>query len=273
MDRIALRLDDVGASTKKHEVYSEYVWKLKIKGRTLKITGRKLKVHIGNWLFLKYLPAFKAWGPYREMTGQEWYAVFDLLEQFQAKLTVAVTAAWAESEENLIPFPCRFPEEAQVLKEGVQQGLLEIANHGLSHCVLKDNLFKPKWFSGNRQYHREFWDWISPDIHEEHVGRSQDILQTYFQTDIVTFVPPGNVFADVTLDYAWKYGLRYVSCKTSPRIDKQLVIIGDEGVLAFHDREIVLGGVGWLKELLTKYQHRQFSFVKDLGKCWVRQKL
>ena len=265
MNIIALRLDDVGASTKKHEVYSKYVWKLKIKGQTLKIKGRKLKVHIGNWLFLKYLPAFKAWGPYREMTGQEWYAVYDLLEHFQAKLTVAITAAWAKSEEELIPFPYRFPEEAAALKEGLQQGLLEIANHGLTHCVLKNNAFKPRWFSGNRQYHREFWDWIPPEVHEKHIRQSQDILQAYFQTDIVTFVLPGNVFTDDTLDYAWKYGLRYVSCKTLPRMYKQITIISDERLIPFHDREIVLNGVEWLRQLLMGLKEKEFCFVKELS--------
>lgn len=267
-DLIALRLDDVGASSKKYEVYSDRVWKLRIRGRTLKIRNRKLKISVGNWLFLKYLPAFKAWGPYREMTDQEWYAVYDVLEQFHARLTVAVTAAWVESEKNLIPFPRRFPEEATVLKEGLRQGLLEIANHGLTHCVLKNNAFRPRWFSSNRDYHREFWDWLSPELHEEHIRRSQDILQTYFQTDIVTFVAPGNVFTDVTLEYAQKYGIRYVSCKVSPRIYNQLVIIGDERVAPFHDREIVLNGVEWLRRRLTSLKEKQFWFVKELGECF-----
>jgi len=271
-DLIALRLDDVGASAKKYEVYSDRVWKLRIRGRTLKIKGRKLKISVGNWLFLKYLPVFKAWGPYREMTTKEWYDVYDLLERFRAKLTVAVTAAWAESEKNIIPFPVRFPEEASVLKEGLQQGLLEIANHGLTHCVLKNNAFKPKWFSGNRLYHREFWDWIPPEVHEEHIRRSQDILQTYFQTDIVTFVAPGNVFADVTLEYAEKYGIRYVSCKTPPRMYKQLVIVGDEYTVPFHDREIVLYGVEWLRQLLAKQQDKQFCFVKELDESFPKSR-
>ncbi len=264
-ESIALRLDDVGASSKKYEVYSDYVWKLSIRGRTLKLKGRKLKIPIGNWLFLKYLSAFKAWGPYREMTAQEWYAIYDLLEQFQAKLTVAVTATWAESEPHLLPFPTRFPEEASALKEGVQQGLLEIANHGLTHCVLNNNAFKPQWFASNRQYHREFWAWIPPEVHEDHLRQSQDILQTYFQTEIVTFVAPGNVFTDVTLEYAQKYGIRVISCQTSPRIYDQIVIIGDERVIPFHDREIILYGIEWFQRLLAREQGKQLCFVKELG--------
>ena len=270
-DMLALRLDDVGASSKKYEVYSNRVWKLSLCGRTLKIGGRKLKFQVGNWFFFKSLPAFKAWGPYREMTAQEWHDIYALLEQFDAKLTVAVTAAWAESEHQLVPFPERFPEEAHVLKEGFQRGLLEIANHGLSHCVLTDNLFKPKRFSGNRQYHREFWDWIPRDIHEKHIRESQDILQTYFQTEIVTFVPPGNVFAEMTLEIAEKYGIRYVSCQTSQRRYKQVMVIGNEQIIPFHDREIVLYGVKWLKPVLQK-QHERFCFVKELGERFLERK-
>ncbi len=262
---VALRLDDVGASTKKYEVYSTYTWKLSVKRKTFKLRGKKLKIALGNWLFLKYLPGLKAWGPYREMTSQEWYAMLDLLEKFHGKLTVGVTATWAESQENLIPFPERFPEEAAVLKEGLQQGLLEIANHGLTHCVLKNNVFKPKWFSGNRQYHREFWDWIPPEVQEEHLQRSQEILQSYFQTDVVTFIPPGNMFTDVTLQWAEKYGIRYVSCQTSPQTGAGLVILGNEHVIPFHDREIVLNGLEWLKQLLVDQQDNQCCLVKELG--------
>lgn len=261
---VALRMDDVGASSKKYEVYSNFVWKVSYKGQTLRYKGRKLKFPVGNWLFLKYLRGLKAWGPYREMTAQEWAAIYRLLEQFEAKLTVGVTAAWVESEQQLIPFPERFPEEASMLKEGVQQGLLEIANHGLSHCVLRKNAFKPKWFRSNREQHREFWDWLPPNVHEEHLRRAQDILQTYFQTQVVTFIPPGNVFADATLEAAQKYGLRYVSCKTAPGIYQQLRIIGNQRVLPFHDRDLVLNGVIWLEQLLRQYPNTTFCFVKDL---------
>ena len=250
---IALRLDDVGASTKKYEVYSDKVWRI---GRS-RISA--------NWLFLKYLSPFRKWGVYREMTAQEWYSIHNLLEEYGAKLTVAVTAAWAQSEEDLIPFPVRFPEQAAALKEGLEEGLIEIANHGLTHCVLKDNVFKPKWFSSNRRYHREFWDWIPLEIQEEHIRQSQDILQSWFDTEIVTFVPSGSVFTDTTLEIAQRYGLRYVSCNTPRRIYGQMVIIGDEQVVPFHDRDIVLNGVVWLRQLIANQEGKRFCFVKELG--------
>ena len=51
MNKIALRIDDIGASTKKFEVYS--------------------KLPFGNFLFLKYLYPFKAWAPYDEINYEK----------------------------------------------------------------------------------------------------------------------------------------------------------------------------------------------------------
>jgi len=254
----ALRLDDVGACSKRYEVYSDHAWK---QGR-LEISA--------NWLFLKYLPPFKKWGPYREIRPNEWRDIQDSLERYRAKITVAVTAAWAESEDRIIPFPQKYPEEAAMLKEGVKRGLIEIANHGLTHCVLANNAFKPRWFAGNRQYHREFWDWIPYKTQENHIRRSQEILQTYFETEVVSFVPPGNVFTDVTLEIAERHGLRYVSCGMPQCIRNQIVIVGEDRVLPFHDRDIVLSGLSWLNQLLKDNVNNQFYFIKELGQMILR---
>lgn len=249
---LALRIDDIGAASKRNEVYSKYEWR-----------WRRWRVS-GNWLFIKYLPRYRAWGVYREMRPAEWEHVFRLLEQYRAKLTVGITATWVETPHDLTPFPQKFPAAAAILKQGADNGLIEIANHGLTHCVLSNAAYKPKWFSGNRTQHREFWDWLPPEIHDEHLRRSQDILQTYFQRDIVTLVPPGNVFSDATLAAAMKYGIQYVSCQTPPRQYETLQILGNEQVLAFHDRELVLEGVGWLEKTLQAHADKAFCFVREL---------
>lgn len=251
--RMALRLDDVGASSKKYEVYSNRVWHLN--GLTIS----------ANWLFLKRLPPFRAWGPYREMRVAEWAAVFELLRQHEAKLTVAITAAWVESVHRLIPFPERFPEQAALLREGLEEGLLEIANHGLTHCVLEDNAFKPKWFESNRRFHREFWEWVPPAVQEEHIARSQHILQDWFKVDIVTFVPPGNVYTAQTLEIAGRYGLKYLSSKPKAGVKSPLREVDEEQVIAFHDREMVLLGVDWLREAIESSLAAQLCTVRELG--------
>lgn len=252
---VALRMDDVGASSKRYEIYSNKTWSL---------AGLRIS---GNWLFLKYLPGIRSWGPYRELRATEWRVILDLLEQHSAKLTVAVTAAWAESETRLIPFPERFPAEAAILKEGVHQGLIEIANHGLTHCVLKGNAFKPKLFEGNRRFHREFWDWLPLEWHQKHIRRSQRILQDYFETKIVSFVPPGNVFTEDTLRIAQRYGLRYVSCNTPPRSVDGIQVLGNQDVIAFHDRDLVLDGLAWLENVLLDHSGTKLVTIRELAEA------
>ena len=105
---ISLRIDDIGASTKQFEVYSK-----KFKG-------------LGNLFFLKYLPWFKAWGSYREMIADEWKQVFNVLQEFNAKLTVSITACWVEKDCSLIPFHEKFKEQANVLKKAIQSNTTEL---------------------------------------------------------------------------------------------------------------------------------------------------
>lgn len=249
---LALRLDDVGACTKRYEIYSN---------ESVGIGPLQVPA---NWLFLKYLPGLRGWGPYREMEPGEWEQVFALLDEHDAKLTVGVTAAWAEGEDELIPFPDRFPDEAATLKRGVEDGLLEVANHGLTHCVLEDDAFKPKLFDGNRNQHREFWDWIPEGVQRKHIEGAQAILEGFFETEVETFVPPGNVFTDATVRIARDNGLRYLSCQTPPRVQDGVAIVGDENVLPFHDREIVLEGVEWLEDVLERHRDRELCFVSEL---------
>jgi len=52
---IMIRMDDVGAASKRHEVY----------GRTRLSVGPVRVPFPGNLLWLKYLPPIKSWGPYR----------------------------------------------------------------------------------------------------------------------------------------------------------------------------------------------------------------
>ena len=248
----ALRLDDVGASSKRYEVYSDRVWRW----GPLRVSA--------NWLFLKYLPGLKGCGPYREMRADEWQQVLDILRAASARLTVAITAAWADGADRVTPFPKRFPAQAAVLKHGVQQGLIEIANHGLTHCVLEGDRFRPRWMSSNREFHREFWGWVPLSVQELHIRRSQEILQDYFGP-VVTFVPPGNVFTEGTLEIAARHGLRYVSCNTPARKAGGLVVLGNEDVVPFHDRDIVLNGVGWLQTLIDRQGDARWSSIADLA--------
>ncbi len=241
---VALRLDDVGAASKRHEVYG--LTRIRLGARALPFPG--------NFLFLKYVPPIKRWGPYRELSAREWEGVLVALEAAGARMTAAITAGWVDADGSVTPFPRKFPDAARVIREGARRGLVEVANHGYTHCVLRDRLFRPRLFAGNRQFHREFHDWLPPATHREHVERGQSILQEFFGQRVVTFVPPGNVFSRATLDAAAACGLRYVSCLDPGRFGPVdgLTWVADGDVVALHDRDVVLGGLDALVQVLRE---------------------
>ncbi len=257
--QMALRLDDVFASTKMFEIYGK---------ETVSVGGRVIPVSmISNFLFMKYVPGFRRRLPYREMTAEEWESVFRLLERYNAKLTIGVTATWVERDGAQTPFFEKFPQEAAILKEGVKAGLVEIANHGLTHCVEGRHL--PQWFSSNRKFHREFWPWIPEDVQRDHIQRAQALLSHYFEIDVVTFVPPGNVWTEQTERMAFHHGLRVLSsletkCPTGEK-NHGLVYIGDAAVCAFHDRELVLCGIKWFEDLLKQHGDYDIITIKELA--------
>src|SRR5256886_7965707 len=159
----ALRLDDVGAASKLHEVY----------GVTRVGLGPWRMPFPGNWLFLKYVPPIKRWAPYRELSAADWESILRVVDRRASTVTVAVTAAWVERDGTLVPYPKKFPAAARVLREGVRRGVVEIANHGYTHCVLDSRRYLPRLFSGNRRYHREFYAWVPEATHREHLRRSR----------------------------------------------------------------------------------------------------
>jgi peptidoglycan/xylan/chitin deacetylase (PgdA/CDA1 family) len=252
----ALRLDDVGAASKRHEVY----------GVTRIPLGPVAVPFPGNFLFLKYLPPIKRWGPYRELKPGEWETVLGALEGAGARMTVGVTAGWVERDGQVVAFPVKFPDAAARIREGAARGLLEVANHGYTHCVLQDGLFRPRLFSGNRPYHREFLDWLPEQTHHEHLARAQSILEDFLGARVLTLIPPGNVFSPKTVSAAAKVGLRYVSCADAGRFSAAdgLTFVDDARVRALHDRDLVRGGLSPFRRLLADAP-APFVTVREIG--------
>jgi peptidoglycan/xylan/chitin deacetylase (PgdA/CDA1 family) len=222
---------------------------------------------LSNFLFLKYLPGLRKRWPYRELNASEWEDIFKILERNRAKLTVGITATWVEEDGSLVPFFEKFPKESEILKRGLESGIIEVANHGLTHCVIGKQ--RPRFFSSNRKFHREFWSWIPVELHREHLKRSQQLLSQYFGCQIVTFVPPGNVWREDTEKIAFEYGIRFLSsthqkCQTGIR-NNGLIYIGGANVIAFHDRDVVLNGIQWLENLIRSNSDKELLTVRELG--------
>jgi peptidoglycan/xylan/chitin deacetylase (PgdA/CDA1 family) len=256
-DAVALRLDDVGAASKRHEVY----------GVTRIPVGRLALPFPGNFLFLKYVPPIKRWGPYPELGAEQWAGILMALSEANARLTVAVTAGWVERDGRIVPFPAKFPAEARALRDGVERGLLEIANHGYTHCVIDGGLFRPRLCSGNRPYHREFYDWLPEETHREHLRAAQDILGSWFGAAPETLVPPGNVLSTKTVAAALSVGIRFVSRAggAPPGAVEGLTFVDEARVVAFHDRDIVTGGIAYLRRQLASRPGVPLVTVRELG--------
>src|SRR5207247_5014109 len=113
--------------------------------------------------------------------------------------------------------------------------------------------------------HREFYDFVPPATQEAHIRRAQRILADTFATDIVTLVPPGNLLQPVTAEIARLCGVRFLSYRAPTSRDGILPVVGDECGVVFHDRDVVLGGVGWLRTRLAEVRGREILFVREMG--------
>ncbi len=215
------RIDDIGASTKQFEQYGR--WK------------------IGNFLFLKTIWPFKKWGPYGELTEKEWEQFLKIFEQNNIKPIIAITACWVEKDGNLTPFPEKFPKQAKLLKQAFLDGKVEIANHGLTHCVVGEHL--PKFWGSNRKYHREFWPYLSQEIHNEHIFKAQEILENFFAKPVNIFVPPGNVWSYKTYLALQKTNIKKVISGRymgdSQELMQGIEFIDDtNGFVCLHDKDL-----------------------------------
>jgi len=244
-----IRIDDIGASSKQYEQHGKK-WFRFSNGFPY------FYVPFANALFFKRIWPCKAWGPYQELTASEWEKFLSVFDQYGIKPIVAITATWVSENGNSIPFPQMFPEEAAVLKKALKEGLVTIANHGLTHCVVGKHL--PLRWESNRQFHREFLSSLPLQRHREHLLKSQEILETYFESPITILVPPGNLWSKHTADAMLQTNLRTVLCgrnmieQESSLPDGIKFIHDKEDYICFHDRELKLYGIRWLEKLIQK---------------------
>lgn len=237
-----IRIDDIGACSKQFEQYGrqDFGW---------------LHFPWANYFFLKRIRPFKKWGPYPELITQEWEEYLKIFANYNVKPLVAVTASWVERDSRLIPFPKKFPQQAALLKEAVLRGKITVANHGLTHCIIGKHL--PLLRHSNRPFHREFWPELNETIHQEHIRRSQEILEQWLEQPIETFVPPGNVWSIKTYHALRQTNIKKVVANRY-MLDSNEPLAGLEYVddrqnfVVWHDRDLKLKGAPWVKDQLEK---------------------
>jgi hypothetical protein len=209
----------------------------------------------------------KLWPPaYRELEATEIATLGNILYGFCAKLTVGVTACWVEADGSYTPFYERFPAQASEWKRLSDEGLVEIANHGYTHCVLGKH--RPRWFRSNRKYWREFQPWVYDKVRSECLFNAQNNLTQWLEIPIRTFIPPGNVFTQNEVQTAENWCITHICTDRFPANAKvgDMTFVGSESMFAFHDKDIVLNGPGWLEKHIKrlKRKDRQFVFAKEI---------
>ncbi len=182
---LTVRIDDVGASSKYYNQHGKLIFRHK--------DIPYFFFPLANFWFLKRIKPFRECAPYQEVTVDEWTRYLDLFERLAIKPIVAITASWVDEESRLIPFPEKFPDRAQLLKQASKVDRIEIANHGLTHCVVGNHM--PSFWRSNQRYHREFWPYLDEGTHREHFTSAQKILEDYFEKSIRIFVPPGYIWS------------------------------------------------------------------------------
>lgn len=94
---------------------------------------------------------------------------------------------------------------------------------------------------------------------------AQDILGSWFGAAPETLIPPGNVLSPKTVAAAAVEGIRYISCATPSAPAAGITYVDPACVVAFHDRDIVRGGVGYLERLRANRPGTAFVTVREVG--------
>ena len=100
------------------------------------------------------------------------------------------------------PYPLRVgSERVNVLKESVAKGISEVTLHGFYH---------PKGYTNN--LNTEFYG-VSYDVQYFKLARGKEILESLFNTNVTTLVPPHNTYDNLTLDLLEELGYKCISAK------------------------------------------------------------
>ena len=177
----------------------------------------------------------RGWAPYSELSPETWRQVLELVEAKGVRLTIAVTACWVGWDGELAPFGAKFPAQARLLRDAVRRGIVEIANHGLTHCQVGAHL--PRWIGSNRAAWREFTSQLPVGEHYRHLERAQAVLSDTFGRQPEVLVAPGGMLRPETVWAAHTLGLR--------------ILPDSAWHVVMHDRDIALGGVEQLLRVVV----------------------
>lgn len=148
--------------------------------------------------------------------------IIRLHEKYNVKLTFSVIP---ESRYPLVRHPlspqsypvevdslrvnCLYPspdsegsQRISILREAVEKGIIEVALHGYYH---------PKGYS-NTEKNTEYYN-IPYDTQYWKLNNGKYILDSLFNTNVTTLVPPHNTYDKLTLDLLQEFGFKCISAK------------------------------------------------------------
>lgn len=161
----SIRLDDVGASSKRFEYHAPKPWQ--------------------NIYPLNHRRLFGLMAPYRELHAHELETIFHTVALAQRVLCVGVTAYWVSRRGSLMAFNRKYPGQAAVIAMYARRGVVEVAAHGATHCVVGQH--RPRWIGSNRYWHRERTPW------RDEAKRS---IESWLELPILRFIEPGEIARD-----------------------------------------------------------------------------
>ena len=258
-----IRIDDVGASTKEFNLYGKNT--LKIKNRIISFPPI-----ISNFLFMKRLPIFSGWAKYKELEYNDWIRIIEVLKEKKSRLNVAITACWVNKNSELKRFDEKFPEQVEIIKYGIKEGLIYLINHGLTHCIPGKHL--PLRFSSVQKYHREFTKFLPLEKQFMHLKESQRILKEIFGQEPLIFTPPGNMYNENTLISMQKLGLKTIQCERNISHQPSDIMLTKYGIkhicnkniFVIHDRDIVKGNSNYFENIMSNSYLKNADSLKNL---------
>ena len=158
-----IRIDDLGASSKVYERWSHKRW---------------ANVHP-----LHHRRLFGVWGPYRELKPDELEHIFSVVANAHRTICVALTAYWVKRNGSLMSYNRKFPGQAAVVALYARRGVVEVAAHGMTHCVPGHHLHR--WVGNNRYWHRDRAPW------RDEAKRS---IESWLELPVTRFVEPGQIY-------------------------------------------------------------------------------
>ena len=93
-------------------------------------------------------------------------------------------------------------QRVELLKKSVKSGIIEVALHGYYH---------PKGYS-NTEKNTEYYN-IPYDTQYWKLKKGKHLLDSLFETNVTTLVPPHNTYDNLTLDLLQEFGFNCISAK------------------------------------------------------------